>query len=128
MPMSPRTVQAVLISLPMLATQSGTARADSDCLPLQITPLQVASSPQVFAMRPGRLRPQLETLLRRHLGVDHVVWMAAEEHEWPAHYELTGATWEHILEALAASYQLRIQLHPNRTAVISYLTSAPEDV
>lgn len=133
MPMSPRKVQAVLVSLPLLslfalATPVGIARADSGCLPLQITPLQVASPQQVFAMQPGRLRPQLEALLRRHLGVEHVVWMAAQEHEWPAHYELTGASWEDILEALAASYQLQIQLHPNRTAVISYLTAAREDL
>lgn len=133
MPISPRKVQVLLFSLAMitlsaLATQVTAASADSDCPPLQITPLHANATSQqpVFAMQPGRLRPQLESLLRRHLGIEHVVWLVAEEHEWPAYFDLTGATWEAILESLAASYQLRIQLHPNRTAVVNYLGPGEE--
>ncbi|MGX5914547.1 hypothetical protein ACR0ST_07450 [Aliidiomarina sp. Khilg15.8] len=129
--MSPRKVCAVFISLPVitlatLAVLPGRASAASDCLPLQITPLQSSVQTLTFSMRRGRLRPQLEELLRRHLDVDHVVWLAAAGHEWPADYDLVGANWGDILETLAASYQLRIQVHPNRTAVVDYLAPARE--
>lgn len=131
MPMSPRKVHAVLMSLSIvtlatLAVLPGRVGAATDCLPLQITPLQTSAEAHSFSMRRGRLRPQLEALLRRHLGVDHVVWLAAEGHEWPADYNISGADWTHILETLAASYQLRIQLHPNRTAVVDYMQPARE--
>lgn len=131
MPLPPRKVRAVFISLPVitlatLAVLPGQVSAASDCLPLQISALPSSQGAMQFQMRRGRLRPQLEALLRQHMDIDHVVWLAAEQHQWPADYALSGPDWEHILEALAASYHLRIRLHPNRTAVIDYVPAAGE--
>lgn len=72
-----------------------------------------------FEMRPGRLKPQLERVLREHLGVQHIVWQAAEEHAWPSAYELHASSWPALVESLLEPYQLRMQLFVNHSAVIS---------
>lgn len=87
--------------------------------------LQADSQPTLqsgvrFEMRPGRLKPQLERVLREHLGVQHIVWQAAEEHEWPSAYELHATSWPALVESLLGPYQLRLQLFVNHSAVISY--------
>lgn len=73
-----------------------------------------------FEMHPGRLQPQLERVLRQHMGIQHVLWQAASEHEWPTSYQLEAASWGALVESLLSPYQLRMQLFANHSAVISY--------
>ena len=42
----------------------------------------------MFTLRKGRLKPQVEVLLREHFAVQHVVWNAPEGLVWPADYQL----------------------------------------
>lgn len=73
-----------------------------------------------FKMRPGRLRPQLERVLRQHMGVQHVLWQVADEHDWPTSYALHAASWPALVESLLSPYRLRLQLFANHSAVITY--------
>ena len=73
-----------------------------------------------FDMRPGRLRPQLERVLRQHMGVQHVLWQASDEHDWPTSYALHAASWPALVESLLSPYRLRLQLFANHSAVITY--------
>lgn len=85
-----------------------------------------SASPTVvrYQMSAGRLKPQLERILRQHMGVQHIVWRVAEEHQWPSNYLLEGETWAALIESLLTPYQLHLQLFANHSAVISYLPTA----
>lgn len=71
-----------------------------------------------FDFKAGRLRPQLEQLLMQFGGVQHVQWLAPEGLLWPSDYTLTGISYQHMLEAVLKSYQLRLTLYANHTAVV----------
>lgn len=107
-----------------LAMVLNLAVASSDWPPLLISNPASASQEigQVaeFKLHKGRLRPQLETILRQHMGVQHIIWLAADAHDWPSDYKLTAANWDGLLTRLIAPYQLRIQLYENHTAVVDY--------
>lgn len=88
--------------------------------PTQLLSLSGSTAGVRFDMRPGRLRPQLERVLRQHMGVQHVLWEAADEHDWPTTYSLHAGSWPALVESLLSPYQLRLQLFANHSAVISY--------
>lgn len=71
-----------------------------------------------FELRAGRLKPQLESLLRQHFAIQHVVWNAPEGLLWPADYSLRGDTPDAMMRALLAPYHLQLRLYANHTAVV----------
>lgn len=83
----------------------------------------LVSAPLQFNLTAGRLKPQLERLLREHFSIQHVVWQAPEGLKWTSDYQLTGNDRINMLEALLKPYQLYLQIYANHTAVVSTQSS-----
>lgn len=89
-------------------------------LPLEQTAslVEPRSNRVSFALRVGRLKPQVEALLQEHFAVQHVVWNAPEGLLWPADYQLQAADAATMIESLLQPYSLRLRLYANHTAVV----------
>ena len=123
---SPQVNSPQLNSSQLNSAQLNSAQPSYVANPAQalVTYVAESSAGVSFEMRPGRLRPQLERVLRQHMGVQHVLWQAAEEHDWPTSYTLHAASWPALVESLLSPYRLRLQLFANHSAVITYQLSA----
>jgi|SRR5690554_1435307 len=102
---------------------------DQECLPLS-QPTEFASArfdpPVRYQLEAALLRPQLEQLLSQHWGIERVVWYADTHHLWPTQFELVAPDWDLLLESLLKPYQMRVALHPNKTAVVDYMPQATQ--
>ena len=71
-----------------------------------------------FDLRVGRLKPQVETLLRDHFAIQHMVWNAPEGLVWPSDFKLQATDPTALVESLLEPYNLQMRVYANHTAVI----------
>lgn len=109
-------------SAPTLASASHTPSIMSSDTPTQV-PLATTVS---FELRVGRLKPQVETLLREHFAVQHMVWNAPEGLLWPSDFKLQARDATAIVESLLQPYNLQMRVYANHTAVIYQLAQGAE--
>ena len=79
-------------------------------------------TPASFDLRVGRLKPQVETLLRDHFAIQHIVWNAPEGLVWPSDFTLQASDVTTMVESLLQPYNLQMRVYANHTAVIQQLT------
>ena len=96
--------------------------------------LDVIASPSAAALSPGKqvalilqaglLEPQVAAILRQHFNIQVVDWQASPHHRWPADYRVSANSWADVLTRILEPYQLQLVIHPNRSAVVHYRTTA----
>lgn len=107
-----------------------TPQAEREVSTPQHSPVTVSpASPHAavsFDLRVGRLKPQVEMLLREHFAIQHIVWNAPEGLLWPSDYQLQAADVTAMVESLLQPYNLQMRVYANHTAVIHQLTHGTE--
>lgn len=78
-----------------------------------------------FLLYAGKLKPQLDTLLKQHWQVQEVIWKTEHYHEWPTVFEATAASWEQLLIAILKPYRLQVIFHKNHIAVVQDVMRKP---
>jgi len=77
-----------------------------------------------FSLRKGLLKPQVVELLMHHRlidSTDDIQWQASDNFMWPNSHTLSGASLDHVINAVLAPYKLVADFKGNGSVIIKKL-------
>ncbi|MDC9514456.1 hypothetical protein PSH47_15790 [Pseudoalteromonas sp. CST5] len=77
-----------------------------------------------FNLRKGLLKPQLVELLMHHRlidSTDDIQWQASDNFMWPNSHTLSGASLDHVINAVLAPYKLVADFKGNGSVIVKKL-------
>lgn len=77
-----------------------------------------------FNLRKGLLKPQLVELLLHHRlidSTDDIQWQASDNFMWPNSHTLSGASLDHVINAVLAPYKLVADFKGNGSVIVKKL-------
>lgn len=125
-----KVTNASLSNHDALPSSSAASASPSDVADGSIPPVVVSHGayrfyPQTNAvdydLRKGLLKPQVVELLMHHRlidSTDDIQWQASDNFMWPNSYTLSGASLDHVINAILTPYKLIAEFKGNGSVII----------